>query len=152
MEGFLQKRKSMYHVITEKCQKNNNKVKRYVYAFPVVYTTVKLVRQLQVVCRLVHVLCIAHCCDGNKRNMVPVCTFYICCKHTNNHRIHGFMSKIIQKSDEKCLLGLIDFRSTMEKGIDWTSWCYSSIYTCMLDSGWASQSWSILVCIAIGRQ
>ena len=53
-----------------------------------VYTTVKLVQQLQVVFRLV--LCIAHRCECNKRNKDPVCTYCIRCKHTNDHRIPGF--------------------------------------------------------------
>ena len=69
-------------------QKNNKKVKGHVYAFPVVYTTVNLVQQLQIIFRLV--LCIAHRCDCNKRNKDPVCTYCIRCKHTNDHRISGF--------------------------------------------------------------
>ena len=63
-------------------------------AFPVVYTSVKLVRQLQVVFRLV--LCIAHRCDCEKRNKVPVCTFCIRCKHTNDHIIPGFDCNQVQ--------------------------------------------------------
>ena len=85
---FFKKQKSGYHIFTEKCAKNNKKVKGHVYAFPVVYTTVKLVQQLQIIFRLV--LCIAHRCDCNKRNKDPVCTYCIRCKHTNDHRISGF--------------------------------------------------------------
>ena len=93
MEGFLQKTKSGYHIFTEKCPKNNKKVKGHVYAFPVpgsLYMEVenklrpvKLVQQLQIVFRLV--LCIAHRCDCNinKRNKDPVCTYCIRCKHMN---------------------------------------------------------------------
>ena len=37
---FSSKKKSGYHIFTEKCAKNNKKVKGHVYAIPVVYTTV----------------------------------------------------------------------------------------------------------------
>ena len=42
---YFKKTKSGYRIFTEKCPKNNKKVKGYVYAFPVVYTTVKPVQQ-----------------------------------------------------------------------------------------------------------
>ena len=155
MEGFLQKTNSGYHIFTEKCAKNNKKVKGHVYAFPVVYTTVKLVQQLQIIFRLV--LCIAHRCDCNKRNKDPVCTYCIRCK-THGSTTESLdsiatrctsMSKIVQK----CLLGLVDLGSTMEKGIEWTSRCLG-----LATSGfWVSISImiNILVCITIapiGRQ
>ena len=95
------------------CKKNNKKVKGHVYAFPVVYTTVKLVQQLQIVFRLV--LCIAHRCDCNKRSKDPVCTYCIRCKHTNDRRIPGFDCNQVHidvqnrpKMRGKCLLGLVD--------------------------------------------
>ena len=85
------------------------------------YTTVKLVQQLQIVFRLV--LCIAHRCDCNKRNNDPVCTYCIRCKHTNDRRIPGFDCNQVAHRRSKCLLGLVDLGSTMDKGIDWTSRC-----------------------------
>ena len=72
----------------------------------------KLVQQLQIIFRLV--LCIAHRCDCNKRNKDPVCTYCIRCKHTNDHRISGYVQNR-PKIRGKCLLGLVDLGSTMGK-------------------------------------
>ena len=65
------------------------------------------------------VLCIAYCCDCNKRNKVPVCTFSV----VNTRTITEFLdsiatrctltSKIIKKERKNGL----DLRSTMEKGM-----------------------------------
>ena len=64
-------------------------------------------------------------CACNKRNKDPVCTYYIRCKHTNDHIIPGFDCNQVHidvqnrpKMRGKCLLGLVDLGSTMDKGID----------------------------------